>query len=121
MSFVPLILIFLLMYMFLIRPQQKRVKTQQQLVGSVQSGDEVRLSSGIHGVVNEVEGDIVWLEVAKDLELKVLRTAIDHRFTETADEVAVEEDEVPPEPDVKKRKKYKPSGEIEAVENPEED
>ena len=81
MSFVPLILIFLLMYMFLIRPQQKRVKTQQQLVGSVQSGDEVRLSSGIHGVVNEVEGDIVWLEVAKDLELKVLRTAIDHRFT----------------------------------------
>ena len=81
MSFVPLILIFLLMYMFLIRPQQKRVKTQQQLVGSVQSGDEVRLSSGIHGVVNEVEEDIVWLEVAKDLELKVLRTAIDHRFT----------------------------------------
>ena len=55
MSFVPLILIFLLMYMFLIRPQQKRTKAQQQLVGSVQSGDEVRLSSGIHGVVNEVE------------------------------------------------------------------
>ena len=81
MSFVPLILIFLLMYMFLIRPQQKRAKAQQQLVQSVQSGDEVRLSSGIHGVVNEVEGDIVWLEVAKDLELKVLRTAIDHRFT----------------------------------------
>ena len=81
MSFVPLILIFLLMYMFLIRPQQKRAKAQQQLVGSVQSGDEVRLSSGIHGVVNEVEGDIVWVEVAKDLELKVLRTAIDHRFT----------------------------------------
>ena len=65
MSFVPLILIFLLMYMFLIRPQQKRVKSQQQLVQSVQSGDEVRLSSGIHGVVNEVEGDLVWLEVAK--------------------------------------------------------
>ena len=81
MSFVPLILIFLLMYMFLIRPQQKRVKAQQELVGSVQSGDEVRLSSGIHGVVNEVEGDIVWLEVAKDLELKVLLTAFDHRFT----------------------------------------
>ena len=81
MSFVPLILIFLLMYLFLIRPQQKRVKAQQQLVQSVQSGDEVRLSSGIHGVVNEVEGDIVWLEVSKDLELKVLRTAIEHCFT----------------------------------------
>ena len=84
MSFVPLILIFLLMYLFLIRPQQRRVKAQQQLVQSVQSGDEVRLSSGIHGVVSEVEGDIVWLEVAKDLELKVLRSAIDHRFTGSA-------------------------------------
>ena len=84
MSFVPLILIFLLMYMFLIRPQQKRVKSQQQLVQSVQSGDEVRLSSGIHGMVNEVEGAIVWLEVAKDLALKVLRSAIDHRFTGAA-------------------------------------
>ena len=52
MSFIPLILIFLLMYMFLIRPQQKRVKAQQTLVQSVQPGDEVRLSSGIHGVVN---------------------------------------------------------------------
>ena len=92
MSFVPLILIFLLMYMFLIRPQQKRVKAQQQLVGSVQSGDEVRLSSGIHGVVNEVEGDIVWLEVAKDLELKVLRTAIDHRFTGSAPDGAPDDD-----------------------------
>ena len=84
MSFVPLILIFLLMYMFLIRPQQKRVKAQQELVRSVQSGDAVRLSSGIHGVVNEVENDVVWLEVAKDLELKVLRTAIEHRFVESS-------------------------------------
>ena len=92
MSFVPLILIFLLMYMFLIRPQQKKVKAQQQLVGSVQSGDEVRLSSGIHGVVNEVEGDIVWVEVAKDLELKVLRTAIEHRFTGSAPDGAPDAD-----------------------------
>ena len=84
MSFVPLILIFLLMYMFLIRPQQRRVKAQQQLVRSVQSGDAVRLNSGIHGVVNEVEDDVVWLEVAKDLELKVLRSAIEHRFTESS-------------------------------------
>ena len=92
MSFVPLILIFLLMYMFLIRPQQKKVKAQQQLVGSVQSGDEVRLCSGIHGVVDEVEGDIVWVEVAKDLELKVLRTAIEHRFTGSAPDGAPDDD-----------------------------
>ena len=72
----------LLMYMFLIRPQQKRVKAQQALVRSVGPGDEVLLNSGIHGVVKEVEEEngIVWLEVAQDLELKVLRTSIERRF-----------------------------------------
>ena len=46
MSFLPLIVIMLLMYMFLIRPQQKRVKEQQALVRSLAAGDEVLLNSG---------------------------------------------------------------------------
>ena len=54
MSFLPLIVIMLLMYLFLIRPQQKRVKEQQALVRSLAPGDEVLLNSGIHGVVKEV-------------------------------------------------------------------
>ena len=72
----------LLMYMFLIRPQQKRVKEQQALVRSLAAGDEVLLNSGIHGVVKEVEEEsgIIWLEVAQDLELKVLRTAVERKF-----------------------------------------
>ena len=82
MSFLPLIIIMLLMYMFLIRPQQKRVKEQQALVRSLAAGDEVLLNSGIHGVVKEVEEEsgIIWLEVAQDLELKVLRTAVERKF-----------------------------------------
>ena len=82
MSFLPLIIIMLLMYMFLIRPQQKRVKEQQALVRSLAAGDEVLLSSGIHGVVKEVEEEsgVIWLEVAQDLELKVLRTAVERKF-----------------------------------------
>ena len=82
MSFLPLIIIMLLMYMFLIRPQQKRVKEQQALVRSLAAGDEVLLSSGIHGVVKEVEEEsgVIWLEVAKDLELKVLRSAVERKF-----------------------------------------
>lgn len=82
MSFLPLIVIMLLMYMFLIRPQQKRAKEQQALVRSLAPGDEVLLNSGIHGVVKEVEEEngVIWLEVAQDLELKVLRTAVDRKF-----------------------------------------
>ena len=88
MSFLPLIVIMLLMYMFLIRPQQKRVKEQQALVRSLAVGDEVLLNSGIHGVVKEVEEEsgVIWLEVAQDLELKVLRTAVERKFQTDTDE-----------------------------------
>ena len=93
MSFLPLIIIMLLMYMFLIRPQQKRVKEQQALVRSLAAGDEVLLSSGIHGVVKEVEEEsgIIWLEVAQDLELKVLRTAVERKFQTDLDESSLED------------------------------
>ena len=93
MSFLPLIIIMLLMYMFLIRPQQKRVKEQQALVRSLAAGDEVLLNSGIHGVVKEVEEEsgIIWLEVAQDLELKVLRTAVARKFQTDLDESSLED------------------------------
>jgi preprotein translocase subunit YajC len=83
----------LLMYMFLIRPQQKRVKEQQALVRSLAAGDEVLLNSGIHGVVKEVEEEsgVIWLEVAQDLELKVLRTAVERKFQTDADETPSED------------------------------
>ena len=93
MSFLPLIVIMLLMYMFLIRPQQKRVKEQQALVRSLAEGDEVLLNSGIHGVVKEVEEEsgVIWLEVAQDLELKVLRTAVERKFQTDTDETPSED------------------------------
>ena len=93
MSFLPLIVIMLLMYMFLIRPQQKRVKEQQALVRSLAEGDEVLLNSGIHGVVKEVEEEsgVIWLEVAQDLELKVLRTAVERKFQIDTDETPSED------------------------------
>ena len=93
MSFLPLIVIMLLMYMVLIRPQQKRVKEQQALVRSLAAGDEVLLNSGIHGVVKEVEEEsgVIWLEVAQDLELKVLRTAVERKFQTDTDESSSED------------------------------
>ena len=79
-GFIPLILIFGLMYVLMIRPQQKKVKAQQALVSSIQSGDEVVLNSGIFGVVKDVEGDILWIEVFEGIELKVMRGSVDGRF-----------------------------------------
>ncbi len=84
-GFIPLILIFGLMYVLMIRPQQRKVKEQQALVSSISAGDEVVLNSGIFGRVNEVDGDdlnILWIEVYDGIELKVLRSAVDRRFNE---------------------------------------
>ena len=84
-GFIPLILIFGLMYVLMIRPQQRKVKEQQALVSSISAGDEVVLNSGIFGRVNEVDGDglnILWIEVFDGIELKVLRSAVDRRFNE---------------------------------------
>lgn len=102
-GFIPLILIFGLMYVLMIRPQQRKVKEQKALVTSIAAGDEVVLSSGIFGVVNEVDGDdenILWIEVYDRVELKVLRSAVDRRFNEPTpvdipnDEVDIPNDEV---------------------------
>ena len=96
-GFIPLILIFGLMYVLMIRPQQRKVKEQQALVSSISAGDEVVLSSGIFGVVKEIDGDdenVLWIEVYSGVELKVLRSAVDRRFNEalTVDEEPVAEE-----------------------------
>ena len=97
MSFLPLIAIMLLMYMFLIRPQQKRAKEQQALVRSLGPGDEVLLSSGIHGTIVDVEeeGGIIWLNVFGErdeaVELKVLRSAVERKFQTDLDETPSED------------------------------
>ena len=96
-GFIPLILIFGLMYVLMIRPQQRKVKEQQALVLSISAGDEVVLNSGIFGVVKEVDGDdenVLWIEVYSGIELKILRSAVDRRFNEAttvAEELVAEE------------------------------
>ncbi len=86
-GFIPLILIFGLMYVLMIRPQQRKAKEQQALVSSIAAGDEVVLSSGIFGVVDEVDADdenVLWIEVYKDVQLKVFRSAVERRFNEVS-------------------------------------
>ena len=75
---VPIILMFVIFYFLLIRPQQQRAKKHQELVAGVRRGDNVILSGGIIGKVNRVrEGDPeVDVEIAQGTVIKVLRSAI---------------------------------------------
>ena len=76
LSFLPLILIFVLFYFLLIRPQQKRTKKHKEMVESLQPGDEVVTNGGTLGVITGVETSFVRLEVAENVEVQVQRHAI---------------------------------------------
>jgi preprotein translocase subunit YajC len=72
--FLPLLLI--LMYVLLIRPQQQRVRQQQALLSSIDVGDEVVTVSGIVGIVEAIEDERVYIEIAPGVTIAMLRQAL---------------------------------------------
>jgi preprotein translocase subunit YajC len=93
-QFIPLILIGGLMYVVLILPQQRRGKEHRTLLASLEEGDEVVMSSGIHGFVSAIDGDILWVEVADKVELKVSKSSVAGKITppdEPEDDAAAED------------------------------
>jgi preprotein translocase subunit YajC len=76
-SLVPLILIFVIFYFLLIRPQQKRAKEHKQMVESLKRGDQVVTGGGILGKVTRVkEGDEIEVEIAENTRVRVYRSTI---------------------------------------------
>ena len=76
-QFIPLILIFVIFYFFLIRPQQKRVKDHKAMVESLKRGDEVITSGGIIGVVDRVmEDDRIEVTIGEDTKVQIIRSTI---------------------------------------------
>ena len=75
-SFIPLILIFLIFYFLLIRPQQKKQKEHKILLDSIQRGDEILSSGGILGKVIKVDNDELTVEIAKGVNVTVLRSTV---------------------------------------------
>ena len=77
--FLPLIALFLLMYALIIRPQQRQQKEQREMVAAVQRGDSVVTNGGIHGRVTGVSDDVLTVEIADHVRVKLNRTAIASR------------------------------------------
>ena len=76
-QFIPLILIFVIFYFFLIRPQQKRVKELKAMVESLKRGDEVITSGGIIGVIGRVmEDDRVEIIIGENTKVQIIRSTI---------------------------------------------
>ena len=76
-QFIPLILIFVIFYFFLIRPQQKRAKEHLEMVKGLKRGDEVITSGGIIGTVDRVfEDDTIEVILADNVKVKVIKNTI---------------------------------------------
>jgi len=76
-QFIPLILIFIIFYFFLIRPQQKRVKDHKTMVESLKRGDEVITSGGIIGTVERVmEDDRIEVLIGEGTKVQIIRSTI---------------------------------------------
>ena len=83
-QFIPLILIFAIMYFLMIRPQQKRAKLHREMVSALKKGDQVITQGGLIGKVSTVRDDEVEVEIATGVKVRVVRASITQVLNPTA-------------------------------------
>jgi preprotein translocase subunit YajC len=73
---IPMVLIFIVFYMFLIRPQQKKMKEHQGKIAAVQKNDEVVTGGGLVGKAIKVDDEYVEIEIAKGVKVKAVKSTL---------------------------------------------
>jgi preprotein translocase subunit YajC len=81
MGILPWLLIFVIFYVLMIRPQQKRVKQHQAMIAAVKKGDEVVTGGGIRGKVTKATDDEVEVEIANGVRVRVIKSTLTHVIT----------------------------------------
>ncbi len=81
-AFLPLILLFVVFYFLLIRPQQKQQKQRKEMISNLKKGDRVVTIGGIHGIIKEIDETNISLRVAENINLKMSRAAVDRVLQE---------------------------------------
>ena len=83
-QFIPLILIFVIFYFLLIRPQHKRIKEHKAMVDSLNRGDDIVTSGGIVGkVVRVLEDDKAEVEIAENVTVKIIKSTVSQVLSKT--------------------------------------
>jgi preprotein translocase subunit YajC len=81
MGIAPWLLIFVVFYLLMIRPQQRRVKEHQATINAVKKGDEVITGGGIRGRVTKVTDDDAEIEIAQGVKVRVVKSTLSHVLT----------------------------------------
>ena len=76
LSLLPFILMFVVLYLLILRPQIKKQKNQQKMVDELKKGDAIVTSGGIHGIIANLKDDIMVLKVADNVKVEVSRSAV---------------------------------------------
>ena len=79
-SFVPLILMFVIFYFLLIRPQQKKAKEHREMIGGLKKGDRIVTSGGLHGRITGLDDATLTVEIADKVRVKVSRGNVSGMF-----------------------------------------
>jgi preprotein translocase subunit YajC len=79
---IPVLIIFAVFYFVVFRPQQKKMKEHKMLLDNLKPGDEVLTNSGIYGKIVNISGNIVHLEIAKDVRIKIDKSSISGTISE---------------------------------------
>ena len=82
-SFLPLVLIFVIMYFLMIRPQQKRMKEHRAMVEALKKGDEVVTQGGLVGKITAVRDSELEVEIAPGVKVRVIRSTVTGLVTRT--------------------------------------
>lgn len=89
----PSLIIFLLipvaMYFLLIRPQRRRQRDAVALQSAIEVGDEVMTTSGVYGFITSFEGDIAWLEIDDNVQIRIAKQSIQRKVDTAKGETAV--------------------------------
>lgn len=82
----PIVAMVAIFYFLIIRPQQKQSKKMAEMRGSLQKGDKVVTSGGIHGVITNLKGDVITVRIAETVKIEVDRNALTKTLEETVQE-----------------------------------
>ena len=75
-SLLPFALMFLVLYLLILRPQMKKQKQQQQMIDEIEKGDQVVTSGGIHGQIQNIKDDVIVLKIAENVKIELSRSAV---------------------------------------------
>jgi preprotein translocase subunit YajC len=92
----PFLIMGVAMYFLLIRPQKRRQRDQAALQSAIEIGDEIMTTSGLYGFVTGFEGDIAWVEIDDNVQIRVARQAIQRKVDTSKGETAVPADDGTP-------------------------